>query len=66
MDEKVLIDTIVGEVMKRLNADAPQAPAAVQPDTTSAPAMLAKYIDHTMLKAEAPDAAFDQLCDEAV
>ncbi len=66
MDEKALIDTIVGEVMKRLNVPAPQAPAAVQPDTTSAPAQLAKYIDHTMLKPDAPDAAFDKLCDEAV
>ena len=31
-----------------------------------APADLAKYIDHTMLKPEAADSAFDQLCDEAI
>lgn len=31
----------------------------------SAPADLARWIDHTQLKADATDAAFDQLCEEA-
>jgi len=70
MDENALIDKIAGEVMKRLNAAGLAAPAtggsAPAADNTSAPAQLAKYIDHTMLKPDAPDAAFDKLCDEAV
>jgi deoxyribose-phosphate aldolase len=66
MDEKALIERITSEVIKRLNV-----PEGISQQTGgalpgSAPAALAKYIDHTMLKAEAPDAAFDQLCEEAI
>ncbi|WP_455383393.1 deoxyribose-phosphate aldolase [Salinispira pacifica] len=45
---------------------------AVRPGVSSAgtlssitPQELAKYIDHTLLKPESPDAAFDKLCEEA-
>ena len=31
-----------------------------------APSDVAKYIDHTMLRPEAPNAAFDKLCQEAL
>jgi deoxyribose-phosphate aldolase len=42
------------------------APAAVAKEQGPPPASLAGYIDHTMLKPDATDAAFDKLCEEAV
>lgn len=67
MDQNELIDKITSEVMKRLKAGMGEPPAAGKPPLEGPPpASLAKYIDHTMLKPEAPDAAFDQLCAEAV
>lgn len=52
---------------------APAAGASISPASSSAsalpalsPSELAKYIDHTMLRPEAPIAAFDKLCQEAV
>ena len=70
MDQQELIDKITAEVMKRLSAELGKqgvvgAGPGGGPDAP-APAELAKYIDHTMLKPDAPDAAFDQLCEEAV
>lgn len=68
MDQDHLIEKITSEVMKRLNVTGAVAQGS-GPDAAvqgPAPAELAKYIDHTMLKADAPDAAFDQLCEEAV
>ena len=67
MDQKELIEKIAGEVMKKLKAEMGDKAAEVVPGQGGPPpASLAKYIDHTMLRPEAPDAAFDQLCDEAV
>jgi len=66
MDQKELINKIADEVMKRLTA-AQGAGGEVTPGLDGpSPASLAKYIDHTMLSPEAPDAAFDKLCTEAV
>lgn len=66
MDENALIEKITSEVIKRLNV-----PDGISQQTgtalpNSAPAQIAKYIDHTMLKPDASDSAFDQLCEEAV
>jgi deoxyribose-phosphate aldolase len=70
MDQQELIDKIANEVMKRLTTELGKqgaAPAADGGGTTDpSPAQLAKYIDHTMLMPDAPDAAFDKLCDEAI
>jgi deoxyribose-phosphate aldolase len=82
MDQKQLIDRIVAEVMARMgSAGAPAAGggaaagvvAPAQPGAAAgqsgpglAPADVARYIDHTMLRPEAPTTAFDKLCDEAL
>jgi len=70
MDQQELIDKIAGEVMKRLTTELSKkgaAPAAGGVASTDpSPTELAKYIDHTMLMPDAPDAAFDKLCDEAL
>lgn len=72
MDEKRLIETITAEIMKRLQGDGGSN------DHTGGPIMgsgyripmdaktLAQYIDHTMLKPDAPSSAYDQLCSEAI
>jgi deoxyribose-phosphate aldolase len=76
MDQNQLIEKIVAEVVARLNAQAAtriaaavpsrgQEPAASGPPMP-APADLARYIDHTLLRPEAATAAFDKLCREAV
>jgi deoxyribose-phosphate aldolase len=75
MDQKELVQRIVGEVMAKL-AGAGQAsaglagakPAAGPAGAVAAlsPAEMAKYIDHTMLRPEAPLEAFDKLCAEAL
>ncbi len=76
MDQNQLIERIVAEVVARMGTQGgakPAAGAAVQPGASSAaavpalgPSDLAKYIDHTMLRPEAPTAAFDKLCQEAL
>jgi deoxyribose-phosphate aldolase len=76
MDQKQLIDRIVAEVVARMGsaagggsaagAGAHAGPAAVPSVPGLAPADVAKYIDHTMLRPEAPTSAFDKLCDEAL
>jgi deoxyribose-phosphate aldolase len=68
MDQNELIEKITGEVMKRLNVTGAVAEGSGADATAQgpSPAEIAKYIDHTMLQADAPDAAFDQLCEEAV
>ena len=66
MDQKELIDRITSEVMKRLTAEMGKQVAAKPVLEGPPPASLAKYIDHTMLRPDAPDAAFDQLCAEAI
>jgi deoxyribose-phosphate aldolase len=72
IEEKQLIERIVAEVVRRMGAAGqPGAPAtsgaAAAPAAPSiAPADLAGYIDHTMLRPEAPTSAFDKLCQEAL
>ncbi len=76
MDQNQLIERIVAEVVARM-AQAGKAPGAagkgLEPASSSAaavpalaPADVAKYIDHTMLRPEAATAAFDKLCQEAL
>jgi deoxyribose-phosphate aldolase len=71
MDQNQLIDKIVAEVMARMAA--PKAPTAKPTGEAApgagpvlAPAALARYIDHTMLRPDAATSAFDKLCQEAV
>jgi deoxyribose-phosphate aldolase len=73
MDKNELIDKIAQEVMKRLNeksiTNAPVEQANSHPKTSSnhiSPAELAGYIDHTLLKPEAVESQFVQLCNEAI
>ncbi|ACL03318.1 ribokinase [Desulfatibacillum aliphaticivorans] len=48
----------------------PEILSDIQPAESQAPAMsakdLAQYIDHTLLKPEAPLSAFDKICEEAI
>ena len=68
MDEKQLIERIVAEVVRRMGAAGQPGgqPAAAPPALSIAPADLAKYIDHTLLRPEAPTSAFDKVCQEAL
>ncbi len=69
MDQKQLIERIVAEVVARMNAPAAGAAPAGSPAPgagASAAAEVAKYIDHTLLRPEAPTTGFDKLCDEAL
>jgi deoxyribose-phosphate aldolase len=69
MDQKELVERIVSEVMGKLagkTAGTAAAAAAAAPAGTLSAAELAKYIDHTMLRPEAPLEAFAKLCDEAL
>jgi deoxyribose-phosphate aldolase len=73
MDQNQLIEKIVAEVMARMDAGhaagATPAAAKSEPGASASPALapadLAKYIDHTMLRPEAANSAFDKLCQEA-
>lgn len=72
MEKNELIDKITKEVLQRLNEKASngmadqtkngQQPVAKQMSQTE----LASYIDHTLLKPEAIESQFDQLCSEAL
>ncbi len=69
MDQKQLIEKIVAEVVARMEPNrqsvaASTRQAAVLP--VIAQADLARYIDHTMLRPEAGNVAFDRLCQEAL
>jgi deoxyribose-phosphate aldolase len=81
MEKNELIDKIVADVMAKLNArDANSAPGvptgtAARPEPAASsvgtlnrlsPPELAQYIDHTLLKPDASNAAFDTLCNEAI
>jgi len=73
MDQKELIDKIAKEVMQRLNEKLGSLGTSGQGNVTkqsSASRMsqteLAGYIDHTLLKPEAIEPQFEQLCNEAV
>ncbi|HSV55995.1 MAG TPA: deoxyribose-phosphate aldolase, partial [Magnetospirillaceae bacterium] len=64
-DEEKVIERIVQEVLARMEprvAPALSASGALR----MAPADLAPYIDHTLLKPEATEEQVDVLCDEAV
>ena len=73
MDQNELIDRITKEVIQRLNQKSEthekqgqgNIPASSSNNRISA-AVLAGYIDHTLLKPEAVISQFEQLCDEAV
>ncbi len=73
MEKNELIDKIAQEVMKRLNEktlkNEPVAQANTQTSSSSghlSQAELAGYIDHTLLKPDAVESQFEQLCNEAV
>jgi len=72
-EQNQLIDKIVAEVVARMQGAAAARPAGSAPASAQAlavpalgPADIAKFIDHTMLRPEAPTAAFDKLCQEAL
>lgn len=74
MDQKELIENITKEVMKRLSAELGRqgmasektAPPYPPQGRTITASELAKYIDHTLLKPDAPQEEFDKLCQEAI
>ena len=71
MEQSQLIEKIVAEVVARMQGTAARpagAPPIPAPAAVPAlkPADIAQYIDHTMLRPEAPTAAFDTLCREAL
>jgi deoxyribose-phosphate aldolase len=81
MDQNQLIERIVAEVVARMGQSGAKPAAgggsqqsgALQSGAVSAaavpalaPSDVAKYIDHTMLRPEAPNVAFDKLCQEAM
>lgn len=70
IEEKQLIERIVAEVVRRMAAAglpaAAGAVAAARAVPSIAPAELARYIDHTLLRPEAATSAFDKLCQEAL
>lgn len=70
IEEKQLIERIVAEVVRRMAAAglpaAAGAAAAARAVPSIAPAELARYIDHTLLRPEAATSAFDKLCQEAL
>jgi deoxyribose-phosphate aldolase len=73
MDQKELIDKITKEVMQRLNEKLGEQGTAAKGnpgDQASSSRMtqaeLAGFIDHTLLKPEAVESQFEQLCNEAV
>ena len=73
MDQKELIDKIAKEVMQRLSEKSLNQGAAdqgnTQPHSTvtrMSQTELAGYIDHTLLKPEAVETQFEQLCTEAI
>ena len=74
MDQNQLIEKIVAEVVARMGAKgAAFSGKPLEPAASSVSALpayttvdVAKMIDHTMLRPEAPTAAFDKLCQEAM
>ncbi len=77
MDQNQIIEKIVAEVLARMGqtqvAGAASTARPPEPASSSAsavpamaPADVASYIDHTMLRPEATTAAFDKLCEEAL
>jgi deoxyribose-phosphate aldolase len=74
MDQSQLVEKIVAQVVARLGnpgpvpsagGKAPQA-AVVSVPPALAPADIARYIDHTVLRPAEPTASYDKLCQEAL
>jgi len=74
MEQNELIDKITKEIMSRLNDNSKTQNSIKQQGSDSqspqklwmSPEELAKYIDHTLLKPEAVQHQFEQLCNEAL
>jgi deoxyribose-phosphate aldolase len=73
IDKNELIDKITKEVIKRLNEKSINQGSQVQGNPQAKPGSdrmsqleLAGYIDHTLLKPDAIEPQFEQLCNEAV
>jgi deoxyribose-phosphate aldolase len=73
MDQNELIEKITNEVMKRLTAELGRQStiSGLSGEKTHSGSQvtaseLAKYIDHTLLKPDTPQKAFDKLCAEAI
>jgi len=66
MNQNELIEKITQEVLRELKAASALHSDAALSRTNLAPAALASYIDHTLLKPDAPTPAFDKLCEEAI
>lgn len=67
-DEKELVDKITSAVLSRLKSQGFSPAAGINPPSSSSSdvKLLAKMIDHTLLKPEATKEQIKQLCDEAV
>jgi deoxyribose-phosphate aldolase len=63
--DKDLIERIAKEVLEQLSKAGLSVPPSQGVATSIAPSDLSKYIDHTLLKAEAKPADIDKLCNEA-
>jgi len=71
MEKNELIERITKEVMLKLdeklkNQGKTDSPQSQSPTSRIAPSELAGYIDHTLLKPDAIESQFEQLCNEAV
>jgi len=71
MDQNELIDRITKEVLARIKdkvntGNAPKADSGTRSAAPMPESELASYIDHTLLKPEAVESQFAQLCDEAL
>jgi len=69
MDRKELIDKISEEVISKLKKLSPSGSFSVDSSTCTkikAPADIAHYIDHTLLKPDATEDEIKRLCEEAV
>ncbi len=71
MDHNELIDKITKEVMSKIKNNLKEQNSATDLSGSEKPNLgittqeLARYFDHTLLKPDAVDTQFDQLCDEA-
>jgi deoxyribose-phosphate aldolase len=63
--DKDLIERITKEVLEQISKAGLSAPSSPGVPASIAPSDLPKYIDHTLLKAEAKPADIDKLCNEA-
>ena len=72
MDQNELIDKITKEVMARLKKNLNEENSDVEnlssenKNTGITTQEIVRYIDHTLLKPDAVDSQFDQLCEEAI